>query len=165
MKLRDKNGCVAYMKTSTNPNGFNKRKKSRQDSTGIASDTPKAPTTVLSWGLGRYGGLGRNELGVDPSPREIPMLSGCTSSSYGKRVIQVTSGWKTSIAVTADGSVFEWGWNSKFFRTLFRAVRHPELTQVLQKIGDFFRSNSNILFSNILREPTPQLLFGHMLMI
>ena len=59
---------------------------------------------VLSWGLGGSGQLGHGDLGSTAAPRKISGLSSET-------VQGVACGFGHSIALTASGNLYSWGWN------------------------------------------------------
>ncbi|KAG8223575.1 hypothetical protein J437_LFUL003039 [Ladona fulva] len=61
--------------------------------------------TVFSWGSGRRGQLGHDMLEDEDSPREVDALSGLNVKSVA------AGGWH-SVAITATGDAYVWGWNT-----------------------------------------------------
>jgi len=62
-----------------------------------------ADGSIWSWGKGRYGRLGHGDELDQPQPVRIVALA-------GRHVVAVAAGRSHSLALTADGSVWSWGW-------------------------------------------------------
>jgi len=63
-----------------------------------------ADGAVWSWGYGGLGGLGHGDEQSQWQPKKIEAFA-------GQRVIAVSAGGSHSLVLTADGSVWSWGWS------------------------------------------------------
>jgi len=64
-----------------------------------------ADGAVWSWGSGSQGRLGHGDEQNQLLPKKIEALA-------GRRVIAVSAGWQHSLAITADGAVWSWGYEA-----------------------------------------------------
>ena len=77
-----------------------------------------ADGAVWSWGHGLYGKLGHGDEQNQLLPKKIEALA-------GRRVVAVSAGYSTSLAVTADGGV--WSWGGGFFGRLGHGDQQHQL--------------------------------------
>ena len=70
---------------------------------GLHSLTLTADGSVWSWGNGSYGRLGHGDEQRQWQPKKVEALA-------GQRVVAVSAGGDHSLALTADGAVWSWGW-------------------------------------------------------
>jgi len=64
-----------------------------------------ADGAVWSWGGGGFGRLGHGDEQIQLLPKKVEAFA-------GQRVIVVSAGCFHSLAITADGSVWSWGWGA-----------------------------------------------------
>ncbi|MGH7217887.1 MAG: IPT/TIG domain-containing protein [Candidatus Microsaccharimonas sp.] len=64
---------------------------------------------VYSWGEGAYGRLGEGSTADRPTPVAVD----ASGALLGKTVVAITVGRMHSLALTSDGSVYAWGYNSE----------------------------------------------------
>ena len=67
--------------------------------------TLTADGAVWSWGDGEEGRLGHGDEQNQLLPKKVDALA-------GRRVVAVSAGGEHSIALTADGSIWSWGWGT-----------------------------------------------------
>ena len=60
-------------------------------------------SSVWSWGDGLYGRLGHGDYAAQWQPKKIEAFA-------GQRVVAVSAGGEHSLALSADGAVWSWGW-------------------------------------------------------
>jgi len=70
---------------------------------GAHSLAATADGTVWSWGGGDWGKLGHGDTQSQLLPKKVEALA-------GQRVVAVSAGLQHSLALTADGAVWSWGW-------------------------------------------------------
>jgi alpha-tubulin suppressor-like RCC1 family protein len=68
--------------------------------------------TLVTWGYNLYGQLGNNSNTTSKVPVLVNTVNG-TSALYGKTVVSIAAGANYSMALSADGTVTTWGYNSK----------------------------------------------------
>ncbi|CAI5966293.1 unnamed protein product, partial [Closterium sp. NIES-65] len=59
---------------------------------------------LLTFGWSKYGQLGHGDFQDHLTPSPVPAMQ-------DKRIVQVSGGWRHSVALDADGVVYAWGWN------------------------------------------------------
>ncbi|EOD37060.1 hypothetical protein EMIHUDRAFT_362321, partial [Emiliania huxleyi CCMP1516] len=77
-----------------------------------------ADGSVWSWGGGLFGQLGHGDEQDQLLPKKIETFA-------GRRVVAVSAGWMHSLAITADGAVWSWGWGG--YGKLGQRDRHAQL--------------------------------------
>ena len=70
---------------------------------GAHSLAATADGTVWSWGGGDWGKLGHGDTQSQLLPKKVEALA-------GQRIVAVSAGLQHSLALTADGAVWSWGW-------------------------------------------------------
>jgi len=64
-----------------------------------------ADGALWSWGFGGFGGLGHGD-------RQRQLLPKTVEAFAGQRVVYVSAGSEHSLALTADGALWSWGWGA-----------------------------------------------------
>ncbi|CAI5480586.1 unnamed protein product [Closterium sp. Yama58-4] len=59
---------------------------------------------LFTYGWSKYGQLGHGDFQDHLTPSPVPAMQ-------DKRIVQVSGGWRHSVALDADGVVYAWGWN------------------------------------------------------
>ncbi|CAI5507255.1 unnamed protein product [Closterium sp. Naga37s-1] len=59
---------------------------------------------LFTFGWSKYGQLGHGDFQDHLTPSPVPAMQ-------DKRIVQVSGGWRHSVALDADGVVYAWGWN------------------------------------------------------
>ena len=86
---------------------------------------------TYSFGWGNFGALGHGHYHDINTPKEISSLSSLD-------IIQISSGWAHSYALTSSGELYRWGWVDDI-KTMYSSanlkVNAPGLLNIMQSIG------------------------------
>mmetsp|Transcript_12196 Transcript_12196/g.16883 ORF Transcript_12196/g.16883 Transcript_12196/m.16883 type:complete len:565 (-) Transcript_12196:73-1767(-) len=92
----------------------------------------RAGSNCYSWGLGVLGGLGHGSYEhIDENDAK------CLQTLVNEEIKSVACGWTTSLALTGDGRIFEWGWEKNIVSLVTtgkRFARYPSFVERLQRL-------------------------------
>jgi len=117
------------------------RKFASSPSNQMDTAAPQLKKQVLAWGTDAFGALGDGSCTAYRSklqPVEFPLQK--------SDICQISSTWNTSLAVTVDGMVYQWGHNQhtrKLFRQITMRKYVPKFLEFIQRlpiVGTLFRA-------------------------
>jgi hypothetical protein len=97
----------------------------------VKSASSGASSTVWSWGSGLLGASGHGSYAATQVAQRVAALP------FGA-VQRIAGGWASSLAVTTDGHLLQWGWPQDFHsmtRCVLTARQAPRLVRFLQRRG------------------------------
>ena len=104
---------------------------------------------IYSWGWGIHGCLGHGNYSDTTYPKEISSLSSLD-------IIQISSGWAHSYALSSSGDLYRWGWIDDI-KTMYSSanlkVNAPGLLNIMQSIGQKWNTGF-LTFDNAQLIPT-----------